>query len=308
MDKQKFRNYIIAQMEAREWRQGDLFPAYTHTEPPTELTIHPVITDDGSTTFWNDHVKEHYHTRTGAHLEAEEKYVQPAHLHELLQNKPLHLLDICFGLGYNSHAALNAAIGAAHPLQITALEMDRRIVRHAAEILPTDPKAHFNWNAILRQLYEHGSATPLPEHPIHMQWGDARHTLTRLPDTSVDLIFLDAFSSPRNSECWTLQFFQQIKRIMRPHAQLFTYAAAGPIRAGLLQAGFSIGETTPVGRPHRGTQATLDAHLLLQPISEKEQHSLETTTRGIPFHDPHLLWTHREIVRNREQRIIDFKA
>mgnify|MGYP001185957825 FL=1 len=95
---------------------------------------------------------------------------------------------------------------------------------------------------------------------------------------------------------------------MRPHAQLFTYAAAGPIRAGLLQAGFSIGETTPVGRPHRGTQATLDAHLLLQPISEKEQHSLETTTRGIPFHDPHLLWTHREIVRNREQRIIDFKA
>ena len=117
MDKQKFRNYIIAQMEAREWRQGDLFPAITHAAPPAELTIHPVITDDGSITFWNDHVKEHYHTRTGARLEAEEKYVQPAHLHKQLQHKPLHLLDICFGLGYNSYAALNAAFGATHPLQ-----------------------------------------------------------------------------------------------------------------------------------------------------------------------------------------------
>ena len=44
--------------------------------------------------FWNDHVKEHYHTRTGARLEAEEKYVQPAHLHEQLQHDPIHLLDI----------------------------------------------------------------------------------------------------------------------------------------------------------------------------------------------------------------------
>ena len=95
---------------------------------------------------------------------------------------------------------------------------------------------------------------------------------------------------------------------MRPHAQLFTYAAAGPIRAGLLQAGFSIGETTPVGRPRGGTQATLDARLLLQPILENERNFLRATTRGIPFHDPHLLWTHREIVRDREQRILEFKA
>ena len=278
------------------------------TEPPAELAIHPVITDDGSTTFWNDHVKEHYHTRTGARLEAEEKYVQPAHLQKQLQHKPLHLLDICFGLGYNSQAALIAASDAIHPLHITALEMDRRIVRHAAETLPPDPTTNFNWNDTLQQLYQHGSASPLPDHPIQMHWGDARHTITHLPDASVDLVFLDAFSSTRNSECWTLQFFQQIKRIMRPHAQLFTYAAAGPIRAGLLQAGFSIGETTPVGRPRGGTQATLDASLLLQPILENELEPLKTTTRGIPFYDPHLLWTHREIVRDREQRIIEFKS
>ena len=308
MDKQKFRNYIIAQMEAREWRQGDLFPECTHEEPPAELAIHPVITDDGSTTFWNDHVKEHYHTRTGARLEAEEKYVQPAHLQKQLQHKPLHLLDICFGLGYNSQAALIAASDAIHPLHITALEMDRRIVRHAAETLPSDLTTNFNWNATLQQLYQHGFASPLPDHHIKMHWGDARHTITHLTDASVDLVFLDAFSSTRNSECWTLQFFEQIKRIMRPHAQLFTYAAAGPIRAGLLQAGFSIGEITPVGRPRGGTQATLDASLLLQPILENELEPLKTTTRGIPFYDPHLLWTHREIIRDREQRIIEFKS
>jgi radical SAM protein (TIGR01212 family) len=308
MDKQKFRNYIITQMEAREWRQGDLCPSNIHAAPPVDLAIHPVITDDGTTTFWNEHVKEHYHTRAGARLEAEEKYVQPARLSEKLNQHPLHLLDICFGLGYNSHAALNASLGTNHPLHITALEMDRRIVRHAAQTLPTDPKASFNWNATLLDLYEHGSATPLPNQPIRMHWGDARHTITLLPDASVDLIFLDAFSSPRNSECWTLHFFAQIKRIMRPNAQLFTYATAGPIRAGLMQAGFHIGETNAVERPHGGTQATLDAQLLLKPLTTEELHALETTTRGIPFHDPQLVWTHREIIRDREQRIIEFKS
>ena len=186
-------------------------------------------------------------------------------------------------------------------------QMDRRIVRHAAETLPSDPTIHFNWNATLQQLYQHGSASPLPDHPIQMHWGDTRHTITHLPDASVDLVFLDAFSSTRNSECWSLQFFQQIKRIMRPHAQLFTYAAAGPIRAGLLQAGFSIGETTPVGRPRGGTQATHDA-LLLQPILENERNSPQSHDPWHSLSRSHLLWTHREIVRDREQRILEFKT
>ena len=284
MDKQKFRNYIIAQMEAREWRQGDLSPECTHEEPPAELAIHPVIaTDDGSTTFWNDHVKEHYHMRTGARLEAEEKYVQPAHLQKQLQHKPLHLLDICFGLGYNSQAALIAASDAIHPLHITALEMDRRIVRHAAETLPSDLTTNFNWNTTLQQLYKHGFASPLPDHHIKMHWGDARHTITHLTDASVDLVFLDAFSSTRNSECWTLQFFEQIKRIMRPHAQLFTYAAAGPIRAGLLQAGFSIGEITPVGRPEEGHKPLSMPASFLNLFLENELEPLKPRPVASPF-------------------------
>lgn len=308
MDKMKFRNYVIAQMEAREWRQADLFPGYQHPEPPTPLPLNPVTTQDGSTTFWNETVKEHYHTRAGARLEAQGKYIQPARLPEQLNQQPLHLLDICFGLGYNSLTALNTAPHSPHPIRITALEMDRRVVRHAAETLPPHPDDTFDWAATLQDLYQHGHAQPLPNQSIQMHWGDARHTITLLPDASVDLIFLDAFSSPRNSECWTLHFFQQIKRVMRPNAQLFTYAAAGPIRAGLIQAGFHVGETTPVGRPRSGTQATLNPTLIQQPLPTDEHNTLATATRGIPFHDPQLVWTHREIIRDREQRVLQFKA
>ena len=95
---------------------------------------------------------------------------------------------------------------------------------------------------------------------------------------------------------------------MRPNAQLFTYAAAGPIRAGLLQAGFHVGETAPIGRPRSGTQATLNPTLIQQPLPIEEREILATATRGIPFYDPQLVWTHREIIRDREKRVLQFKS
>ena len=66
MDKQKFRNYVIKTMEEREWRQGDLYPIILINEPPKNLNIKETITDDGSFTFWNEDIKEHYHDKKGS--------------------------------------------------------------------------------------------------------------------------------------------------------------------------------------------------------------------------------------------------
>ena len=73
-------------------------------------------------------------------------------------------------------------------------------------------------------------------------------------------------------------------------------------------AGFYIGETLPKSNKYFGTQASQNQSLLKHPLSKVEIQLLNNTTRGIPFFDPNLIWTHREIMRNREKQIIKFKS
>ncbi|MBN2685934.1 MAG: hypothetical protein JXR40_11695 [Pontiellaceae bacterium] len=52
-----------------------------------------------------------------------------------------------------------------------------------------------------------------------IHWGDARYTSTKLEANAYDLIFLDAFSTQRNSELWTVYFFKKLRRLMKPDAR-----------------------------------------------------------------------------------------
>ena len=179
--------------------------------------------------------------------------------------------------------AAETALNTTHSLHIDALEIDRRIVGLTAEKMESHPDHQLNWNQILQALYTEGVSQPDPQIDIQMHWGDARHRIQSLPAAHYDLVFLDAFSSSRNSELWSVEFFDQIKRILKPSGSLFTYAAAGPIRSGLMQAGFYVGETKPVGRPRGGTQASLDAEEIETPISVSEMEILKPPREASPF-------------------------
>ncbi|MDF7808238.1 TIGR01212 family radical SAM protein [Pontiellaceae bacterium B12219] len=317
MAKGQFKDYVIQQMTCREWRQGDLFG---NLIPETENRKPKVVpTEDGSITFWNEDYKEHYHTPAGARLEAEEKYIVPSKLRERLKQGDVHLLDVCFGLGYNSLAAMEIAGGTLSSasadredtvppqLNITALEMDRRVVGAAAQniqALDTDSK---DWKKILSDLYKNQEARITDQSSIVLHWGDARYTITKLPPSTYDLVYLDAFSTQRNAELWTVDFFKKLKRVMKPDAVLLTYCAAIPVRAGLLEAGFYVGETEPVGRKRGGTIAAVRAEDIEIPLTEPEQIMIRESSRGLPYRDPHGVWTNKEILRNRQERIIQYK-
>lgn len=306
MPKGRFIDYVQEQMICREWRQGDLCPGASAPAETAGNQSAPdsVVTGDGSVTLWNPDYKEHYHTQAGARLEAEKKYVEPSGLDQRLQKGPVHLLDICFGLGYNALAAcVRAERRKQHPLHITALEIDRRAVRRAAAVIQDPVDAGPSWRARLHALYETGeSDTPFSR--IRLLLGDARHTIRGMSAGSQDVIFLDAFSTQRNSELWTLDFFRLIRSVMKPDGVLVTYCAALPVRSGLLQAGFIIGETAPVGRQRSGTLACLSPEFISIPVSETERKEIEETTRGLPYRDPYLCRTNRDILRER-QRVIE---
>ncbi len=305
MPKGRFIDCVQEQMIYREWRQGDLVPNAHSADPAPRTEPEPmkvVRTEDGSITLWNADFKEHYHTQAGALLEAEKKYVGPSELETRLTRGPVNLLDICFGMGYNTLAACETAERLVrNPLTATVLEIDRRVIRQSAGLFQQSPD-HATWGDRLHAVYADGHfQNALCE--IRLRLGDARYTMQQLSPASQDVVFLDAFSTQRNSELWTLDFFRLIRNAMKPDGVLVTYCAALPVRSGLMQAGFFIGETEPVGRQRSGTLACLHPERIGIPLAESEQKEIQETLRGLPYRDPYLVWTNRDILRARQQLV-----
>lgn len=309
MEKGQFLEYVQQQMIFREYEQGDLVPRAENMGPEIKSSGQkPVVTDDGSVTFYSEDFKEHYHASIGARTEAEQKFIGPSKLEARLKKGPVRLLDICFGLGYNSLCAVNKAIELDAELKIDALEIDRRVVRNAAGTIPAHGSDGFDWAAALSALHRDGVwESGIRKSEVLMHWGDARWQVQQLPDASVDLVYLDAFSTQRCSELWTVDFFRELYRIMKPDASLFTYCAALPVRSGLLAAGFSVGETEAVGRSRGGTIASKKTVDILCSISVDELVAIKNTPRGFPYRDPHLCWTNKQILRQRQDLVIEAK-
>ncbi len=294
LEKGQFLDYVIQQMTLREIRQGDL-AELRNLKPETGMV--PVATGDGSITFFSEDWKEHYHTKTGARLEAQQKFVVPSGLDLKLKTSNLKLLDVCFGLGNNSLAAICAAANAKYRLDITALEMDKRVVRAAAECfqcLETDP---VNWQTVLAELY-YQSSFSAPNASLSIHWGDARWLIQSLEQESFDIVFHDPFSSQHCPELWTVEFFQQLYRVMKPSGVLLTYSSSLPVRGAMREAGFCIGETKPGQPMGNGTiAAKCSENLVFRIVKPFDQR------RCIPYRDPYLCATSKTILRQRQEAL-----
>ena len=307
LSKPQFLDHLVQLMRAQNIRQGDAHPSgMRRGRQPTQV-YRARRHDDQSFTFFEGSVKEHYHSQAGATTEALHKYARPALAALRPRQDKVHLLDVCFGLGYNSLVSADVLhhLRPGLRLEITALEMNRNIVFHAARAHAEHSSAA--WSRRMQQLWEcgqdHGDGTS-----ITMHWGDARHTLRKIPDQSVDIIFHDPFSTQRCAELWSLDFFAALKLKLKTSGVLLTYSSAGPVYAALHAAGFTIGRTHPDDRLLRGTIASLDARAIQHPLRPDEMQSILASTKGIPYRDPGLVSSNKEILRQRESAVLLFKA
>ena len=67
----------------------------------------PYFTNDGSVGLYSDIYEDIYHSASGALTEAYEKFIYPINWNSLLKNNEIKILDICYGIGYNTKSFLN---------------------------------------------------------------------------------------------------------------------------------------------------------------------------------------------------------
>jgi tRNA U34 5-methylaminomethyl-2-thiouridine-forming methyltransferase MnmC len=196
----------------------------------------------------------------------------------------LRLLDICFGLGYNS-AALLDALWQTRP--------EARVELFALEADPTPARTAYRqgWLAVwpraeppLGVLAEYGRVESAVL-DARLLLGDARRTVAAVPEGWADGIFLDPFSPEVCPQLWSVEFLDLVARRLAPAGVLVTYASAAAVRTALGLAGLAIGATAPFGRRAPGTIAAW--HGPLPPLGPEEREHLQTRA-AVPYRDPTL--------------------
>lgn len=73
--------------------------------------LYPYFTNDGTVGLFSRQDDDIYHSTYGALTESWQKFIQPCHLKEYIKShKEVKILDICYGIGYNTKTALNVFI------------------------------------------------------------------------------------------------------------------------------------------------------------------------------------------------------
>ena len=300
ISKGEFLAHIDRHMKWRGWRQGDLVRRPPEPVKDNRPDMVGIPTKDGTCTAWNDEFKEHYHAPQGALSEARDKFVNPANFEVIGQDGAgVRVLDVCFGLGYNTWAAWEKCREQHLPLTVVALEVDRKRLMAAAAFLPEELQQ------MATSLCRSGRYT-CDRLSVRMYWGDARHLVASLKPYSFDRIFLDPFSTQRNSELWTVEFFTALGRVLCRTGRILTYSTAGPVLAGLREAGFVSGPSQP-GERYTGTVAAKSTEAIEHVWYEEEWEQRVSGSRAIPYRDPTCWMSNSRILKERELVVKQFK-
>ena len=267
-----------------------------------------VLTKDGSYSLRSIFFQENFHSLCGALEETKIKFTAPSDL-QRFKGKSLSVLDICFGLGYNSASLLNELIKQKSYLNLYALEIDKKPLEYALK----NKYFHKLWNPkvkkILDSLYLNDSFDD-QFLKCRILWGDAREKINIIPAaTKFDLIYLDGFSPQKCPQVWTIEFLSKVTQKLNPQGCLITYSSSAAVRKTLRNLGLEIFTIKPSFSERnfwsQGTVAIakfdnskMNSNLKLEKLSEMEEEHL-LTKASIPYRDTNLNSTTDDIIKKR---------
>ena len=196
------------------------------------------LSEDGSYTAYSKEYDEHYHsTKDGALHESFTKHIIPAFSVKENQEE-INILDICFGLGFNTLATLlfHKQNNLKSKLKIYSPELDASLVKSLVDF--TYPKEFEEFKPIIKTISENGIYEDKYFY-IEVFIGDAREYIKRF-DAKFDIVYQDAFSPSTNPILWTKEYFSDIKDAIKENGILTTYSIALRTRLALYENGFNL--------------------------------------------------------------------
>lgn len=210
--------------------------------------LHSLICEDGAETFFNIEVNEAYHSKIGPLIEAKHKFVEPSSLKELLlQGKKVKILDLFFGLGYNTGVALDFAHKMIQlpQIEITAVENDPKIINKIKELKV--PDWYEKWKTILSKL-AYNNHIKSENISIKLHLNNIFEIIDKLPKGYFDVIFFDPFSHKRTPEFWENDFLASVFKMLSANGTLTTYSGLKRVDELARNLGYKTENTEPIGR------------------------------------------------------------
>lgn len=203
-----------------------------------------VKTIDGSNTLYSKKYNQHFHDlKTGAIKESLDKHVIPAfEFHKIKPN--LKILDICFGLGYNTLSTIYylKKNSLNITLEIFSPELDLELIESLKSF--EYPKEFEDIKYIMIELSNNFKYQD-ENIRIELFIGNAREYIKKLDN--INIVYQDAFSSEVNKELWSVEYFKDIYKACSNDAIVTTYSISTNVRLSLFEAGFEIYEINPTG-------------------------------------------------------------
>ncbi len=267
-----------------------------------------VLTKDGTISLRSLVFHENFHSLEGALKETEIKFINPSDL-KRFKDKSLNVLDICFGLGYNSASLFNTLIRQNSFVNWYALEIDKKPLEYSLGNKLFQKLWHPKVLKIFKSLSQNSTYKD-QSFECHILWGDARERIKNIPENiKFDLIYLDGFSPQKCPQIWTIEFLAEVTRKLNPNGYLITYSSSAAIRKVLRNFGLSIFSINPILTSKKlwsnGTIAIkkidekgFHSNLHFKKLSPMEEEHL-LTKASIPYRDPTLSAKAKDIIETR---------
>lgn len=198
-----------------------------------------IITEDGSHTFYVEHLDEYYHSIHGALQESMHVFIQSG-LHHLPQQE-ITIFEMGFGTGLNAfltyleakknNQSINYFSIEAYPIEFSKAKQ----LNYAHELNQTNEQEAFlkmhqsNWN--VPQSFENFTLSK-----IHQKIEEFDENTIQ----KCDLIYFDAFAPSAQPHLWEENILKKMYNLLNPNGVLVTYCAKGSFKRMLKSLGFSL--------------------------------------------------------------------